>query len=389
MGLRQKYFSSSIFDDEDIQNLRISLLNWFENHGRHFIPWKLKADGKSPNRLDILDVYPIWIAEVMLQQTQLRVVVPYWEKWMLVFPTLEDLASSNEQKVLLIWQGLGYYSRARRIHQTAKILATKIGENSSLNLNAWPRNMEFWMALPGIGRTTSGSILSSAFNLPYPILDGNVKRVYSRLLGLATPVSRNTSKLWDISEQLLDKDQPRNFNQALMDLGSIICTPYAPNCDNCIWHNKCSAYLMNQQTNLPVKDTKKKIPYQVIGVAVIFNSKGHILIDQRLNEGLLGGLWEFPGGKKEENELIEETIHREIKEELDIEVKINQSLINFRHNYSHKRLKFEVFICDWVSGKPKPLESQIIEWVRPQELHKYPFPAANAKIINALIKYLD
>ena len=166
------------------QNIQNSLLKWFLGNGRHWIPWKLKPDGSIPQKGETISPYKIWIAEVMLQQTQLKVVIPYWEKWMREFPDLTYLAKADLENVLLIWQGLGYYSRANRIHQASKILIDLIGVNRDDDPYCWPKGIDQWMSLPGIGRSTAGSIVSSAFDLPAPILDGNVKRIFSRLFAV-------------------------------------------------------------------------------------------------------------------------------------------------------------------------------------------------------------
>ena len=244
------------------------------------------------------------------------------------------------------------------------------------------------MALPGIGRSTAGSILSSAFDLPLPILDGNVKRVLSRLIASPKAPARNLPELWSLSQDLLAPDQPRAFNQALMDLGATVCTPRQPRCAHCPWSDHCAAYAAGDPSHYPVKDAPRELPFQVIGVGVVLNDLGEVLIDQRLNEGLLGGLWEFPGGKQEPDEAIEATISRELKEELAIEVLVGEHLISLDHAYSHKRLRFEVHLCQWRSGDPQPLASQQVRWVRPEQLGEFPFPAANARIIAALLERL-
>ena len=359
--------------------LREVLLAWGQAHGRHQIPWKLTAAGALVSPGERLDPYPIWVAEVMLQQTQVQVVLPYWRRWMAAFPSVEALAAAGEHDVLLLWQGLGYYSRARRLHQGARQL---LG-------HSWPRNLEGWLALPGIGRSTAGSILSSAFDLPFAILDGNVKRVLARLTRSSRPPARALAGFWHMSELLLDPRRPRAFNQALMDLGSSLCTPRHPSCGTCPWQGSCAAYAAGDPAHYPVKDASKPLPFQVIGVGVVLNAAGQVLIDQRLNEGLLGGLWEFPGGKQESGEAIEATIRRELGEELAIEVAVGEELISLEHAYSHKRLRFVVHLCRWLSGEPQPLASQQVRWVDPQELGAYPFPAANAKIIAALLERLQ
>ena len=379
-----------------VPELRQQLLSWWEDHGRHTIPWKLRPDGIAPAEGEALDPYGVLVAEVMLQQTQLQVVLPYWRRWMDAFPRLEVLAAAEEHDVLLLWQGLGYYSRARRLHQGALRLLNAGGTTLQglsaprpLDSDPWPRDLDGWLALPGIGRSTAGSILSSAFDLPFAILDGNVKRVLTRLIASPRPPARELNTLWRLSQQLLDPGRPRAFNQALMDLGATVCTPRQPTCERCPWQGHCDAYAAGDPARFPVKDTPRSVPFQVIGVGVVLNAAGEVLIDQRLNEGLLGGLWEFPGGKQEPDEAIEATIVRELREELAIEAEVGEELISLEHAYSHKRLRFVVHLCRWISGDPQPLASQQVRWVSPAELDAYPFPAANARIIEALRRRLD
>ncbi len=376
------------FPDENIENLRAKLLVWFAQNGRHDIPWKLNAFGHKPANGEILCVYHIWVAEVMLQQTQLQVALPYWERWIMNFPTLLDVAKADLQDILRLWQGLGYYSRARRLHKSSKILLDLIGLSASGNPTSWPRQLEIWLTLPGIGRSTAGSILSSAFDIPAPILDGNVKRVLARLSACPIPPIKNMTGFWALSEQLLDRSAPRSFNQALMDLGSIVCTPRNPNCCCCPWKEHCIAYSSQTTTKFPVKVAKKTMSLEAIGVGLVFNDLGEVLIDQRLNDGLLGGLWEFPGGKQEKGETIELTISRELREELGIEVEVCNQLIALDHSYSHRKLHISVYFCKLTSGEPQALASQEIRWVHPSKLSQYPFPAANSKIIEALLLHL-
>ena len=354
------------------------------------------SDGQWPAAEESLDPYPIWIAEVMLQQTQLQVVLPYWKRWMEAFPRLEILASASEQQVLLLWQGLGYYSRARRLHATSRLLLAQLErsdvESDGFNQpNQWPVDPEVWLGLPGIGRSTAGGILSSAFNSSLAILDGNVRRVLARLHAHPEPPMRAQAQFWLWSENLIDAvpGLSRNLNQALMDLGATVCTPRLPSCEVCPWEALCAAYASGSPQQFPVKEAPREIPFQVIGVGVVINDAGEVLIDQRLNEGLLGGLWEFPGGKQEPGELIADTVCRELREELAIEVRVEQELIKLDHAYSHKKLRFEVHLCRWLSGDPQPLASQQVRWVKPSELADYPFPAANSRIISALLEHLD
>jgi len=377
--------------------LQASLLVWWELHGRRDLdqkPWMVTAAGRWPECGEALDPYGVFVAEVMLQQTQLAVVLPYWRRWMVAFPDLGALAAADVQTVLLLWQGLGYYSRARRLHQAAGQLLFGLCEDrkpAAPDLDGsglWPDSLAGWQALPGLGRSTAASILSSAFDQPEAILDGNVKRVLARLIAAPAPPARQLAGFWRLSETLLDRRRPRSFNQAVMDLGATVCTPRNPRCEVCPWRGWCAAYAAGDPAHYPVKEAPRSMPFQVIGVGVVLDGAGRVLIDQRLEEGLLGGLWEFPGGKQEEGEPIAATIARELAEELAIEVEVGEQLIVLDHAYSHKKLRFVVHLCRWLGGEPQPLACQQVLWVEPAGLDAYPFPAANARIIAALRQQL-
>lgn len=211
--------------------LRRQILDWWEAHGRRRIdqkPWMFTPDGRWPDPGEELCVLECWVAEVMLQQTQLAVVLPYWHRWMAAFPDVGTLAAASEHDVLMLWQGLGYYARARRLHAGARQLVAGAQPSAAGSGDPWPRSLEGWMALPGIGRSTAGSILSSAFDRPFAILDGNVQRVLARLMAHPVPPKRELAGFWRLSETLLDPQRPRAFNQALMDLGAGVCTPASP-----------------------------------------------------------------------------------------------------------------------------------------------------------------
>jgi len=202
---------------ENAPALRVALLDWWEVNGRQWILWKLRPDGSRPAPEEPLCLLGVRVAEVMLQQTQLQVVLPYWQRWMEALPTLEALANAEEHNVLLLWQGHGYYSRARRLLAGARVLHAQIAAagSSPPDPSAWPQDLDSWVALPGIGRSTAGSILSSAFNLPFAILDGNVKRVLARLMAYDRPPAREQARFWRWSEQLLLQPRAASFNDRL------------------------------------------------------------------------------------------------------------------------------------------------------------------------------
>ena len=351
--------------DDGVIQLRRSLLSWYQQQGRD-LPWRRTRDP-----------YAIWVSEIMLQQTQVKTVIPYYERWLEALPTVHVLAAADQQFVLKLWEGLGYYARARNLHQAAQQVVANFD-------GVFPREIESAIALKGIGRTTAGGILSAAFNSPVPILDGNVKRVLSRLIAYPAVPSNALAPLWKLSEQLLDPNYPRDFNQAIMDLGATRCTRHNPACLLCPWQSKCAAYNQNAVTRFPMTESRKPLPHKHIGVAAITDSHGKILIDRRKQEGLLGGLWEFPGGKIEPGESEKDCVKREIKEELDIEIEVGTKLVTIEHAYSHFKVTLNVFNCTHLSGEPKLLECDEIRWVTLDEIEEYPFPKANSQIIEAL-----
>lgn len=358
-------FTMRQIEPKEAVALRRSLLAWYSSQGRD-LPWRRTRDP-----------YAIWISEIMLQQTQVKTVIPYYERWLEKFPTVQDLAAANQQTVLKLWEGLGYYARARNLHVAAQQVVAEFD-------GIFPREFEGAIALKGIGRTTAGGILSAAFNQPAAILDGNVKRVLARLVALPIPPNKALNQLWILSEQVLDPQHPRDFNQAFMDLGATLCTRHNPACLLCPWQAHCAAYNQNAASEFPMTDAKKPIPHKRIGVAAITDAQGRILIDRRKQEGLLGGLWEFPGGKIEPDETVEDCVKREIMEELGIEIEVGSRLITIDHAYTHFKVTLNVFNCTHISGEPQPLESDEVKWVTLDEIDQYPFPKANSQIIEAL-----
>lgn len=348
-----------------IGELRQTLREWYQQHRRD-LPWRRTRDP-----------YAIWVSEIMLQQTQVKTVIPYYDRWLEALPTIATLAAAEQQHVLKLWEGLGYYTRARNLHRAAQILMQNYA-------GVFPQDLQAVQQLPGIGRTTAAGIFSAAFDQPVAILDGNVKRVLARLVALTQPVNRATSRLWLLSETVLDPEYPRDFNQAMMDLGATVCTRHQPQCDRCPWQPFCCAYNLGVQAQIPMTEARSPIPHKTIGVAVIWNDRGQILIDQRRQDGLLGGLWEFPGGKVEPGETIADCIRREIQEELAIVIEVGDHLITISHAYSHFRVTLHVHHCRHISGEPQPIACEQIRWATLAELDQFPFPQANVQIIAAL-----
>jgi A/G-specific adenine glycosylase len=348
-------------------SFQTQLLAWYDRSKRD-LPWRKTQDP-----------YRILVSEIMLQQTQVRTVIPYYDRWLKRFPTFQTLAKASLDRVLKEWEGLGYYSRARNLHALAKIVATK-------HHGQLPSTREALKALPGIGRYTAGAILSIAFQKDYPVLDGNVMRVLTRYLDIHKDIAKPTvqKELWTLAEKFLPHGRAGDYNQAMMELGATICTPKNPLCPSCPIRKDCRARLKNLQNNLPIKRKAGPVPHFHIGAGVIWR-QGKILISQRPLKGLLGGLWEFPGGKQESGETLPETVRREIREELGIYVKVGRKLAEVDHAYSHFKITLHAHNCAYVSGNVKTLGVHDYRWVRPTELTKFAFPAANHPIIRKLL----
>jgi A/G-specific adenine glycosylase len=342
------------------------LLKWYDKHKRT-LPWRATRDA-----------YRIWLSEILLQQTRVEAVIPYYEKFLARFPDVFALARAPLDDVLKTWEGAGYYARARNLHRAAKVVVEQYG-------GKFPRELRALRELPGIGRYTAGAIASIAFEECTPVVDGNVARVLCRYFGIREdPTARATQeKLWDLAAELLPQKRAGDFNQALMELGATICAPKNPRCLLCPVQQDCFARQEGLQNVLPVKRAKQALPHKIIAAGVIYR-RGKILIQQRLNRGLLGGLWEFPGGKVEAGESLQECVAREVREEVGIDVRVGEKIIAVHHAYSHFSIALHAFRCEYVSGRVTLASAQKFKWVAPRELEQYAFPAANKKIIAAL-----
>lgn len=328
---------------------------------------------------DCNDPYKIWISEIMLQQTRVDQAIPYFHRFMERFPTVYDLAEADQQQVLKIWEGLGYYSRARNLHHASKMVVDEFDGEI-------PDNEKEIKQLKGIGPYTASAVLSIAYAKPHAVVDGNVLRVLSRYLGIENDIrsSQTKSTIQDAADELIDKNRPGDFNQAVMELGATICTPSSPKCDQCPISADCIAFSTLKTDTIPYKSPAKKRPHHHIGVGII-KVDDEVLIALRPEDAMLGGLWEFPGGKQKENEDIKKTVVRELKEELDVDVAISKPLMKLDHAYSHFKITLHAYLCELKNGKPKPKTSQKIQWVPIRELDQYPFPKANRKLTEKLM----
>ena len=349
-------------------SLGTRLLNWYKDNAR-CLPWR-----------DEPDPYLIWVSEIMLQQTRVETVIPYFERWVERFPTLESLAQASQQEVLTVWEGLGYYSRARNLHQAAQIVLEEYG-------GELPQDAMRLRQLPGIGGYTAGAIASIAFGMDEPTLDGNIRRVLARVFDLRTPArSKEGEKiLWDLASSHLPPGQASEYNQALMDLGSLVCTQRQPLCTKCPLNDICKAFALGVQDERPVKLSKAPVPHHTVATAIIQRDE-QVLIAQRPPRGLLGGLWEFPGGKVKPGEEIVTGLQREICEELGVGIEVGDAFGVYQHAYTHFRITLHAFLCRLNDSEPRNLFHTTLDWVVPSSLVDYPMGKVDRQIAKTLVK---
>lgn len=342
------------------------LVRWFEREHRA-MPWR---SDPSP--------YKVWVSEMMLQQTQVVTVLPYFDRFIARFPSFGALAAADLQEVLKLWEGLGYYSRARHLHHAASLIVRDYGGQP-------PRTAEALRHFPGIGPYAAAAIASIAFNEPVPSVDGNVLRVCSRLWGLDTPMRQKglADEVRGRLTPLIQRVNPSSFNQAMMETGALICKPHNPLCGKCLLSKYCVAFKTGRTAELPCVERKKAVPHYRIGVGVIWK-QGKILIAKRHATQMLGGLWEFPGGKQEKGESLEQTVVREVAEETGLECRVNASFVTVKQAYSHFKITLTAFHCEWLSGRARALAGAETKWIRPSDLAAYPMPRANRRVVEAM-----
>jgi len=350
-----------------IARIQTRLLSWYSACQRQ-LPWR---DNASP--------YGIWVSEVMLQQTRVKTVIPYYLRFMETYPTIHDLAREDLEKILKTWEGLGYYARARNLHKAAGIVVRDMDGKV-------PDEFTRFLSLPGVGDYIGSAVQSIAFGRAHAVVDGNVKRVLARLFCLETPINQNKAhkEFKTLATKLLETNDPGNFNQALMELGALVCAPQSPDCNNCPLAQDCMAFGRKKTDQFPMRIKKKKVPTHHIAVGIV-RKDGRVLITRRKLDGLLGGLWEFPGGKVEEGESSEQACIREIMEETNIQAEKAAFLTRIRHAYTHFKIEMDVFYCDYILGQVSlngPIDHK---WVKISDLDQYPFPRANLKFIPLIV----
>ncbi len=348
------------------ERIHRNLLKWFEKYGRD-LPWRKTHDP-----------YAIWVSEIMLQQTQVATVIPYYQKFLKSFPTVHHLARATLSKVLKVWEGLGYYSRARNLHQASQMVLNSFDGKV-------PDTLKDLLSLPGIGQSTAGAILSFAYNKEAAILDGNAKRVLSRLFAVSgNPVRGKTENLlWKISESLIPKGRSNSFNQALMDLGSMICTPRDPLCARCPFCHLCKAYLLGKPESYPLRTLKKIIPH-ISAISAVIQRDGNVLLHRRPPKGLLGGLWEFPNWTTEDKRRfrLRLRLRNHIKKEIGMNVKPTESIGTFHQTFSHFKLTLHVFHCEDLNRTKGKKE----KWIPIQKLNLFPMSRIHRRIAETIVK---
>ena len=348
---------------------REGLVGWFRA-GHRPMPWRATTDP-----------YRIWLSEVMLQQTRVDQAEPFFRRFLDAFPTVDALAAAPLDAVLKAWEGLGYYSRARNLHRAAQAVVRDHGGRV-------PAAYDAFRALPGVGPYTAAAVGSIAFGLPHAVLDGNVARVLTRVFAVPDDARKpaTRARLQATADDLLAADAASDFNQAVMELGATVCTPSHPRCPACPLRSVCAGFLGGRPTAFPVVSKKAPVPHVDVAVGVVTDGAGWYLIQRRPEDGLLGGLWEFPGGKVEPGEAPAVACARELREELGIEVAVGAPLARVDHAYSHFRVTLHAFRCRIVGGEAVSRLGQPVRWVAPADLDAFAFPKANRRLLDALAR---
>lgn len=361
---------TAAFDPATAQKFRKSLKAWYSKFGRN-LPWRETADP-----------YRIWISEIMLQQTTVVAVVPYFERFLARFPSVHELAAADEAEVMRHWEGLGYYSRARNIHKTAKHVSSELS-------GTFPNLVDALQELPGVGRYTAGAIRSFAFDLPAPIVEANTLRLYCRLLGYdGDPRSREgQNRLWGFAEELVPASQPGRFNQALMELGSVVCTPANPKCSDCPVTFACQAFATGRQAEIPLPAVRPVVT-AVTELSAIVRRAGQYLVYHRAPGERWAGLWDFPRFPCDEN-LVNAlkrhpaSLEKILAERLGIQIVAGDLLTQICHSVTRYRITLRAFQCEHLAGEI-PESAGEYRWLDADEVHTLPLSVTGRKLAKLL-----
>lgn len=346
--------------------LRRALLAWYRRHARD-LPWRRTSDP-----------YRVWLSEIMLQQTRVEAVIPYYERFLAAFPAVRDLAAAPLDRVLKLWEGLGYYSRARNLHTAAQHIVQERG-------GQFPQTAVEWQALPGIGPYTAGAIASIAFRRRAAALDGNIQRVLARLFCLQESIDapRTHAELWRCAEDLLPRAAAGDWNQALMELGATVCIPKHPRCLTCPVKNHCAAYARGVQEKLPVRRAKPPVPVRE-AVAAALEKHGRYLLAKRPSKGLLGGLWQLPSTALEPGQTPAETLAAFLKATFGLKAAVGPPVGTVTHGFTHFTLQLHVHRARILGGKLRKADAVETAWATPAEFEDYAFANADRKALALL-----
>ena len=351
--------------------IRKNLLTWYAAHRRR-LPWR-----------ETSDPYAIWVSEVMLQQTQVATAIPYYRRFMVRFPTPAHLAAADVQDVLKLWEGLGYYARARNLHRAAGVVASRFGGKV-------PNDPDAFRSLPGVGDYISSAVLSIAFGRVLPVVDGNVKRVLARLLEMDTPVNRNNAHkaFREPASDLICPERPADFNQAIMEIGALVCRPQNPDCEGCPLSAFCLAYQHHTTADYTKREKARKIPHRRLAVGVILK-KGKMLVVRRPTDGFLGGLWEFPAVPSDGSKMNRREVEKRLFMETGLNIAVEETLTRIRHAYTHFKLTADVYLCRFLSGRVRLKGADGHRWATLASLSRLPMHKANHKFMEPLATALE
>ena len=339
------------------------LLAWYDRHGRKTLPWKRKRDA-----------YRIWVSEIMLQQTQVATVIPYFKRFIARFPDVRSLARADLDEVLHLWTGLGYYARARNLHQAAQRIVKE-------HAGAFPRHYEAVADLPGIGRSTAGAIFALAFNQRHPILDGNVKRVLARYHAIESPLNQRETeeRLWQLAEKHTPRTRVADYTQAIMDLGATVCTRTKPQCSACPLRTNCRACRLGTPQDYPVRATRRITPVKATRMLMIRDARGRVLLQRRPPAGLWGGLWGFP-------ECANSNARQWCHKILGINIHTESPWPTLRHSFSHFHLDITPIPAQLVGGTDQAMENAETVWYNVRRPDQRGFSAPVKYLLDELRK---